>query len=392
MALFDDASLVVTPNGYKEGTLYSIKPTSGLGDMTVVRATTATRVNSAGLIESVANNVPRLDYTDSTCPSLLVEPQRTNLALYSEQFDNAAWQNNGPWITPNTTTAPDGTLTADTLAASQAQNNWQAINASINTTYTLSLYVKLGTATNLCLIVNNQSAWNTIGGQSFNSANGLNTSTWTRISYTFTTPSTLPFGGINFHIGGNAETGLTQSTGTVFIWGAQLELGSYPTSYIPTTSAAVTRNADQISKTGISSLIGQTEGTIFADIKYDSNIGSTKIITGLATGTSSFVYSFISGTTLVLSVYNSGTLQCYLTYSLPSSGRYKIAMGYKLNDFIVYVNGANVASQTSGSVPSCSNLYLGNDFLTVYNKLEYNSAVLFPTRLTNAELATLTTL
>jgi hypothetical protein len=68
MALFDDASLVVTPNGYKAGTLYSIKPTSGAGDMTVVRATTATRVNSAGLIESVAINVPRLDYTDSTCP------------------------------------------------------------------------------------------------------------------------------------------------------------------------------------------------------------------------------------------------------------------------------------------------------------------------------------
>jgi hypothetical protein len=65
----------------RQGTLYSIKPTSGLGDMTVVRATTATRVNSAGLIESVAINVPRLDYTDSTCPSLLVEPQRTNLAL-----------------------------------------------------------------------------------------------------------------------------------------------------------------------------------------------------------------------------------------------------------------------------------------------------------------------
>jgi hypothetical protein len=79
MALFDDASLVVTPNGYKAGTLYSIKPTSGAGDMTVVRATTATRVNSAGLIESMANNVPRLDYTDSTCPRLLLEPQRTNL-------------------------------------------------------------------------------------------------------------------------------------------------------------------------------------------------------------------------------------------------------------------------------------------------------------------------
>ena len=89
MSLFDDASLVLTPNGYKASKLYSIKPTSGAGDMTVVRATTATRVNSAGLIESVATNVPRLDYTGGGCPKILVEPERINRVLYSEQFDNA---------------------------------------------------------------------------------------------------------------------------------------------------------------------------------------------------------------------------------------------------------------------------------------------------------------
>lgn len=84
MSLFDDASLVLTPNGYKASKLYSIKPTSGAGDMTVVRATTATRVNSAGLIESVAINVPRLDYPPlGGCPSILVEPARTNLVFPS---------------------------------------------------------------------------------------------------------------------------------------------------------------------------------------------------------------------------------------------------------------------------------------------------------------------
>ena len=398
MALFDDASLVTTPNGYKAGTLYSIKPTSGLGDMTVVRATTATRVNSAGLIESVANNVPRLDYSNGSCPSLLVEPQRTNLALYSEQFDNAAWQNNGPWITPNTTTAPDGTLTADTLAASQAQNNWQAINASINTTYTLSLYVKLGTATNLCLIVNNQSAWNTIGGQSFNSANGLNTSTWTRISYTFTTPSTLPFGGINFHIGGNAETGLTQSTGTVFIWGAQLELGSYPTSYIPTTSAAVTRNADVISKTGISSLIGQTEGTVFVEVDI-SNTGITRIpivISSANPSTStSEAYFYINGAgNLVFEFYTAGIAQCSISAGAIQVGVQKLAFVYKNNDFAFYRNGTQVGVDTSGTVASgLDRLYLGcftNNGLQLNDRI--NSAVIFPTRLTNSELAQLTTL
>lgn len=168
-------------------------------------------------------NIPRLDYSNGTCPSILVEPQRTNLALWSEDFTNAVWQSNGSFITPNTQTAPSGELTADTFSTAQGNLIWQTIAASINTTYTLSLYVKLGTATNICLVANNTAAWNTIGGQSFDSADGLNTSTWTRIEFTFTTPSLLPAGAINIHIGGNSETGLTQSTGTVFIWGAQLE-------------------------------------------------------------------------------------------------------------------------------------------------------------------------
>lgn len=168
-------------------------------------------------------NIPRLDYSNGTCPSLLVEPQRTNLAMWSEDFTNAVWQSNGSFITSNTQTAPSGELTADTFSTSQSNLIWQTIAASTNTTYTLSLYVKLGTATNVCLVANNTAAWNTIGGQSFDSADGLNTSTWTRIEFTFNTPSSLPAGAINIHIGGNAETGLTQTTGTVFIWGAQLE-------------------------------------------------------------------------------------------------------------------------------------------------------------------------
>ena len=143
MALFDDASLVVTPNGYKAGTLYSIKPTSGAGDMTVVRATTATRVNSAGLIESVANNVPRLDYSNGSCPSLLVEPQRTNLALYSEQFDNAYWTKYEATITANATTSPDGNTTADKLIDSITNDIHAAYRGFvISSESTLSCFVK----------------------------------------------------------------------------------------------------------------------------------------------------------------------------------------------------------------------------------------------------------
>ena len=194
MSLFDDASLCVTPNGQKAGKLYSIKPTDGSGDLSVTRATTATRINSSGLIESVANNVPRLDYTNGSCPSILVEPTRTNLVLNS------------------------ATVATQTIA-------------SLAQVYTLSFY---GTGTI------------TLSGTHTATIVGTGT---TRKTYTFT----AIVGALVLTVSGTCTNG-------------QLEAGANATSYIPTVASTVTRNADVISKTGISSLIGQTEGTIFVDL------------------------------------------------------------------------------------------------------------------------------
>jgi hypothetical protein len=83
MSLLDTASLILTPNGYKASKLYSVKPTDATGDMVVSRGTSATRVNSVGLIELMPIDVPRLDYTGGGCPKILVEPARTNLVFPS---------------------------------------------------------------------------------------------------------------------------------------------------------------------------------------------------------------------------------------------------------------------------------------------------------------------
>lgn len=562
MSLLDTASLIVTPNGYKEGKLYSVIPSDGSGDMSVTRATTATRVNSSGLvelvpynllsyseqidngywskyqstitanattapdgtltadrlnqtgpfsgnffvtpsafngglvslscfykkgignvgwleinrgaescyiqfnldtqvisasgyyvstnIESVGNgwyrcsvvsnqsagtanyvgfgnignngdtifawgaqlnegtlkdyqktetrlNIPRLDYSNGTCPSILVEPQRTNLALWSSSFTNVMW--NTVSVTSNTTTAPDGTLTADTYNASQSNELWQPITASTSTTYTMSLYVKLGTATNLCLVVNNGAAWNTIGGQSFDSSDGLNTSTWTRIKFTFTTPSTLPIGVINFHIGGNAETGLTQSTGTAYIWGAQLELGSYQTSYIPTTSASVTRNADTIFKTGATSLIGQTEGTLFVDLYFNHSNTTTNIDTRIWSVWNSVNNALISiwarDNDLRYQVFDSSVGLNIENSITASDARHKIALAYNGTNLAVYMDGNQITNTTmSAAAPSTSILGISSFWnnVAIIHQLEINSAALWKTRLTNAQLATLTTI
>ena len=105
MTLLDDAKIITTANAGKAGTLYSIKPDSGLADLDITRATTATRVDSAGVIESVAVNEPQLDYSDGSCPSFLVEHQRTNLNLYSEELDNAAWGKSDVTVTANAITS-----------------------------------------------------------------------------------------------------------------------------------------------------------------------------------------------------------------------------------------------------------------------------------------------
>jgi hypothetical protein len=312
-------------------------------------------------------NIPRLDYSNGTCPSLLVEPQRTNTCLYSSDF-NAQWIGG---VTSNTTISPDGNQNADTLAASPSQQLFQGINVSVGQTYTASFWVKLGTATNICLVINNQAAWNTIGGESFDSSDGLNTTTWTRVSYTFTSPSA----GINFHIGGNGETGLTQSTGTVFLWGAQLEAGSYPTSYIPTTNASVTRNADVVSKTGISSLIGQTEGTMFFDLVFPQN--QTPSYIGISDGTIS---------NRIILGCESGT---FFTFGY---GYAVLSLTYNATNMKIYANGTLLATVT-GSVPSgMSRLGFDSAASSQYLIGDVYACALWKTKLTDTQLATLTTI
>jgi hypothetical protein len=392
MSLFESASLVVTPNGAKASKLYAIKPTSGAGDLSVTRATTATRVNSAGLIESVAVNVPRLDYTDSTCPSILVEPQRTNICLRSQALATAPWTLESGAVTNNAIISPDGTLNANKLenVGGSTGGVYQTITGlTFGDTYTVSFYGKLGTATNICLVMNNTIAWNTVGGQSFTAADGLNTTTWKKFSYTFTVPASI---GFNIHIGTHSQTGVTpQSTGTFFVYGVQAEKSSYATSYIPTTSASVTRNADQIQKTGISSLIGQTEGTIFVDIYYDGI--NTFYPCSISNGafTDAIYFEQYLGNIYAV-VFDNGSLQFAFDAGVLSIGRHKMAIGYKANNTVFYIDGVLKYTDTSLTVPDCSRFDIGFVGGVGIDKTLVNTSALFKTRLTNAELAELTTL
>ena len=405
MSLFESASLCITPNGTKASKLYAIKPTDGSGDLTVTRATTATRVNASGLIESVASNVPRLDYTNSSCPSILVEPQRTNVFTYSEQFDNAIWIKTRSTVTANATTAPDGTLTADFLTQQTGETSAGNINQSftntIGVTYTFSVFAKKNTKNFIGLRSNSVGAGisyfdllnGTLGtvGASHTAKIESYDDDWYRcsITYTATVVSLLNL----IYIADSSSTIVTDSGG-VYLWGAQLEAGSNATSYVPTVASSVTRNADVISKTGISSLIGQTEGTIFVDVNYKANnIG--KVYLNLGTSTSNYIAIVVKNNNkIAMEVANSGTqVNASSTSTYSTNQRLKIAMTYKLNDFKLYVNGVLQATDTSGTVPAKAEVYLGSYGNGTFQPTDgINSAILFKTALTDQECINLTTI
>jgi hypothetical protein len=187
-------------------------------------------------------------------------------------------------------------------------------------------------------------------------------------------------------------------TSGIYLWGAQLEAGAYPTSYIPTTTATVTRNADVISKTGISDLIGSTEGTIFCQLQALANYSdfSRISISGAnANDKISIGYNFGNGIQAVVSVAGSLIVN-FNVGGNPITNNNKIAFKYKLNSFTLFVNGVSLATLSSGAIFSAStlkNIYFtdgdGSSF-PIYGKL--SSLALWKTALTDQECINLTTL
>ena len=395
MSLLDTASLIVTPNGYKASKLYSVKPTDASGDMTVVRATTATRVNSAGLIESVAINVPRLDYSDGSCPSILVEPQRTNLLFRSDDFSNASWTKGNTTFVGDTLTANAGT-SFKSISQLQTTNGNQIIYFDVDYVSHQFFQIIIGTtgADPLDLGRVNFDILNKTITQSITFTGFIKQFTgFTRIGVIL--PTTILKGSVILafaQTGTSLRATTTTSTGSVKLYRAQNELGSSPTSYIPTVAATVTRNADVISKTGISSLIGQTEGTLFVDVNYKAdNIG--KIYLNLGTSTSNYIaISARNNNKIGMEVLNSGVqVNVASTATYSTNQRLKIAMTYKLNDFKLYVNGVLQATDTLGTVPAKAEVILGSNSAGLFQAMDgINSAILWKTALTDDQLELLT--
>ena len=323
-------------------TTFNLKRYSGALNITI---------DNVSVKEADRNNVPRIDYTGGGCPHILAEPQRTNLITYSEDFTQSAWTKTNVDVSNNTELAPSGTLTATrTIISSTGTDLRTQCNVIALSNYTFSFYAKKGTSTDITYRVYDVSNGSNIVSPT-NYYSQLSTD-WERVSLNFTTPSGCT--SVFVYL-----TSDSVEIGDIYLWGAQLELGSYPTSYIPTSGSTVTRNQDVFTRDGIGSLINSTEGVFFVEMAALSDDGTSRRMSLSDGSISNRVSLEIDETAGRIRVHINASLITYDTSNLTSFN--KIAVKYKVNDYALWLNGVEVATSTSSEQPSGMNqLFLSN--------------------------------
>jgi hypothetical protein len=391
---------------------------SGNNLITFTRSTTGTYVGSDGLIKTAAANEPRFDHNPLTRESLglLVEEARTNQALYSSDFSNAAWVEAGTTKTANALAALDGTTTA-ALVVPTAVSATHKIRQSVSTTdsaLTFSIYLKAAGYSRIAL---NEQAQIGASSAIINLADGTGATSgtvvsnagngWYRVSWSSTFGAAIPkmFGVVVLPTGGSGEnpnsfTWTGNGTSGIYVWGAQLEAGAFPTSYIPTTASTVTRAADIASITGsnFSSWYNNTEGTVFTDFRLEADRNGTRWAAQIGptalTGPNSNVIGKVETNLAYAETRDGSATQYSASRTFPSSRRAKIAYAIKNLSHQAAFDGvlATAGTGTLGT-PSNTVLLLGRNVASTeilcgtIARLTY-----YPTRLPDTTLQELTKL
>lgn len=359
---------------------------------------------------------PRFDYDPATLAprGLLIEEQRVNLLLYSEQFDNAGWTKSNATVTANATASPDGTTTADKLVEDSSNTSHftrQNATGVIGTAYTSTVFVKAAERTAAVVTHFDGSAF---CGVSINLSTGaLSTppadlgltdasatssvqnfgNGWFRVSVTRTQITTTTLQTRVFTQSGSNGIYLGNGTSGIFVYGAQVEAGAFATSYIPTVASTVTRAADNATITGtnFSSWYNASEGTVVISADSFRGTGGAARTFVFNDGTSS--NNIRNGGQSTLQVVDAGVTQASIagTPLIPFDGTvFKFASAYKLNDFATVTTGA-VTTDTSGTVPNVNQLLLGSgETSTTYLNGHLRTFTYYAYRLTNAQLQALT--
>jgi hypothetical protein len=391
---------------------YSVLPSDGVGDFDFARASAATRINKYGLIETVASgqsrlNYPLIDGVVNGCPHHILEPARTNLIQYSE--DTTTWgKNQTPVVTLNQGISPDGSQTADKAVVDLTSEGFYNFNAGTVTsgvTYAVSIFIKYisgvsniqfgfagtgfgGDNNNVFNIVNGTivSSFANSTNQIINYGNG-----WFRLTCTKTATATNT-GGFILYGNENAEI-------QYYLWGAQFELGSYPTSYIPNfgTALGVTRSAETANNSGDVSTFNSSEGVLMAEISGFENDLLDRYISisdGTLNNAIKIFYYQDGGTTFFRKNVNGAQTTIVTTSSINKSELTKIAVKYNSTNFDIFSNGVKISTNLdSNSFPigtlneiNFSNADgLSQPFYGNVKQIQY-----YDSALTDSELETLT--
>jgi hypothetical protein len=358
------------------------------------RASIGTRVNRDGLIEVVQDNIPRIDFSSGE-GSLLLEPQRTNSLLQSNQFDTT-------WFNTNSTetggqSGYDGSNDAWLLSKSALGGKIRQ-NISVSGVKTFSLYTKANASNWVAITFNTAqsfayfdlssgalgSAGTEIIDYNIESVGG----DWYRVSLS----TAISQNAIDIYVA-DGDNDITGTSGSIYIQNAQLEEGSYPTSYIPTSGSAVTRVADSCQKTSASDYIGQTEGSVYVEVNISNTTTKTILVLDIGGASNFIILDTNSSLSPEIKVrQSSGSFPSIITGTAMNYGINKIAFCYKSGDYAMYVNGVLSGTSTSTTFPSgtISKISVGANPSYGYLSDAVYDIKLYKTRLTNAELAELT--
>tara|TARA_E500000318_G_scaffold21455_1_gene21897 strand:- start:1605 stop:2843 length:1239 start_codon:yes stop_codon:yes gene_type:complete len=384
--------------------------------ITFTRTSSGTRTNETGLVEVVPANSPRFDHSydpvSGTVRSLglLVEEQRINLATYSS--DMSQWTTNvSPIYADNDTTAPDGTATADKLTGNNAaaDGRYIIVTISANTTYSVASFIKptdqprtrIGVYSNVDSWYGNvDTDWDANGEPTTQNSVGASNikyepypNGWYRLSFQFTSPATINGTVEYFHMPDRTATGKS-----VWFWGAQLEAGAFPTSYIPTSGSTVTRTPDNVSMVGenFSSWYNQSEGTIYVSQKLKSidNVDRNSLVYLINGGSGTDIfYNVKNGDTNIFVFGDNGTNYSRWQENGDSTDTKAIwAYDVSGDDFKPYWNGIEGINESTSNTPSATShtqLEIGATVSAKYNG-HISQLTYYPRRLTNSNLQNLT--
>lgn len=357
---------------------------------------------TAAIYGGITDNVPRLDYTDSSCPALLLEPQRTNAMANSEYFGgyNIAQMT----LEHNYAISPEGVQNATRLIENTAAGTAHSVSIATPTTsteYAFSVYAKPNGRDFIYLYVGSgvgqgnifDIANGTIGSNVGGAPNSTNIEAvgngWYRCTIFVNGIAGSPTPTIGLANSSSSFTYTGDGTSGVLIYGATLEAGSYATSYIPTYGSAVTRNAETTTKSGLSNILGQSEGTMFAEFDVLNTNEFKHIINQTDSGNSQYIMAYLRNNGAIRYYYGAN----YVQESNFPSGHHKIAIAWSGTTASIYRNGSEVSTPSNTSISvTFDRANIGN-----FNGVDQlgdgvQKAMYFPTRLTNAELADLTTI